>query len=292
MNVQKTNDDFDLDLDSVLIEEEEITDNRPVERQGIDTRTAAEAEIYRQKLAKMEEEMQKLTSKLEAGSRTSFLDELLQKYGDNVDPTTRNFSIELLQGFNSVTQAEMKKIYDVVDSFNKELMVTKKSIEDVGKHIGHIQSNYAFDRLVEDYLQRGLKGKKVDIRHIESAKKAHFDRLDKDEAYFLKVDNVINKKNITEKQKDKLIGQIILENFHELLVKKQADGKLGKDDPTPKKKIEADKTVEKIQKKADKEPDTHEEVSEESEEPTPEQVKAQEEAKKKAREAFQARLKI
>jgi hypothetical protein len=276
--------EFDLDLDSVLSEEEEIgtQHNARLESNRVDYNTAAEAELYKQKLTKMEQEFAAVKQQLESGNKTNFVDHIFQKYSD-IDPSYKNMAVEMLQGYNQLTQLEMKKIHEVFDSLQKDLIATRKAVDEVGSHVSSVQSGYAFDTLIRDTLERGFKDKDIKTRHVNDAKKLHFKKMDKDEAYALKILNIIDNKNYTIDKKDKMVAQIILEEYHTAAIKKAKEGKLSKTDLTPRKTIKATEESNEIKEEI-------KQVQEESENPgTKEETKVDSERLKKE---FMKRLNI
>lgn len=245
-------DEFDLDLVDILEEEETpISYNNLPAEPRVSNNVYADAEVNKQKLTKVEEELAQLRSHLEAGKKTNFMDRAFAKYS-NIDPEFKDMLAEVILGYNQVSQAEMKPIFDHLDNLQRQIALTKKSIDDVNVNVSSFQNTVAFDNLVLQYLQRGFKKNSVTRDHLEAAKAAHTKKL-KDEAYYLKVDNIVNRQNMSGAQKDRLIGQLILDNFREEIAKKQAKGKTSESDPVLKKKVDKDESVEKAQKKLDKE---------------------------------------
>lgn len=252
MTDELNNDDLDLDISNILDDEDEVSvQNLPPEPRR-NPRDAEEAAIYKAKVSKLEKDLASFKDALEAKKGSNYLEEIMDKYSD-FDPRFKLFVAEVINGYAKMSTNEMKAMYDNFDNIQKELAVTKKAIEDTSSHINNVQSNVAFDKLVKRYLQRGFKKSQVTEDHVEAAKEAHFKRYNKEEAYQLKVLNILDKKHIDDATKDKLIGQLILENFTEVIKKKQAKGKVSKDDPTPKARIEKDAEVEKAKKELDKE---------------------------------------
>jgi len=255
-------DEFDLDLTNILEEEEEGTSYKTLPPEPrVNPNIYADTELSKQKVSKLEQELAQMRHMLEAGKKSNFLDKAFTKYS-HLDDDFKNMLAEVIHGYSQASQAELKPLIDHIDNIQREVAITRKSIEDVNTNVNNFQSNLALDNLVLQYLQRGFKKNSVTRDHIDAAKKAHFARLEKDEAYYLKVDNVVNRQTLDSKTKDKLIGQIILDNFREEVAKKQAKGKTTEADPVLKKNVEKDPGVEKAQKKLDKEIEKEEEKEE------------------------------
>lgn len=279
-----TNEDFDLDLTQILEDEDDGVDynNLPPEPK-LDNKAMQEVGQYKQKVATLEEELGKIRQHLETGKKTNFLDQIFSKYA-NLDDDFKHMVAEVLHGYNQMTQSELKPIYKYFDTIQEELNKTKIDINKATEYIGNVQSDIAFDKLVRQYLQRGLKKNTVTEDVIIAAKKLHQKKLQKDESYYLKLDNIITRNSITDAQKDKLIGQLILDSFLDDVKSRAAKGKLKEGDPELKKRVDKDPDVEKAQKKVDKE--NKREESEEKEGP-PELTEAQRAAN---REAIQKRF--
>jgi hypothetical protein len=268
--------EFDIDLDSMISEEEETPSQQPQLSNRIDSNLLVESEMQAKKLNAVLEELAQVKQHLESGKKTSFVDNVLQKYGA-LDPEIKAMSVELLQGYDQVNQAGLKKFFEHIDAINKSVIETKTKIEDINNRISYVQSNYAFDTLIRDTLERGFKDKDIKARHVDSAKKLHFKKMDKDASYALRVSNIYDNRNYTPDKKDGMIAQLILESYHKAMIEKSKDGKLAKTDLTPKAVIKQDKESKEIKaeiKKIDSE--TKEEAASMSDE---DKVKAREMAK-------------
>lgn len=273
--------DDDFNLDAILEEEEEITPNLPIQSNYTNPVQLQELEGYKSKVSNLEAEISKVKELLSAGKKTNQMEAILSKYS-HLDPDFRQMNIELLHANNEMQSELMKPMYEYFERLQKEIDSTKKGIDTVTQTIYSVQGNLALDRMVKQALERGFAKNRITIDHVDNAKKEHFKRVEKDEAYHLKLLNINNSKSLTEAQKDKLVGQLIMENFREIVLKKIAKGKSTAADPTVKKVIEKDTSVEKAQKKLDKEASTTPPSDEESPE-------AKEERKRKMAEAFRKR---
>lgn len=272
--------DEDFNLDSILDEDEDITPNLPIQSNYGNPNQLQELEGYKNKVSNLESEISKVKELLTAGKKTNQMEVILQRYS-NIDPEFKQMNMELLHANNEMQAEIMKPMYEYFDRLSKEIESTKQSITNVTNAVYGVQGNLALDKMVRQALERGFAKNRITVDHIENAKKEHFKRVDKDEAYHLKLLNINQSKSLTEAQKDKLVGQLMMENYREVVQKKVAKGKSTAADPTIKKTVEKDTTVEKLQKKVDKEA--------QAEPLDPDSVEAKEEKKKKMLESFKRR---
>lgn len=284
MNEELQNEDFELDLNTILEEEDDVDYNNLPPEPKQDNRAIQEVGQYKEKVSKLEAELNTIRQHLESGKKTNFLDTIFSKYS-NLDDDFKHMVAEVLNGYNQMTQQELKPIYKYFDSIQQELDKTKADIKNATDYIGNVQSDIAFDKLVRQYLQRGLKKNTVTEDVVIAAKKLHQKKLQKDEAYYLKLDNIITRNSISDAQKDKLIGQLILDSFLDDVKARASKGKSKETDPELKKRVEKDPEVEKIQKKVEKE---NKKEAEEGEVPEKKELTPEEQAVQ--RENLQKRL--
>jgi len=258
-NIVKNNDDFDMELENILLEEEEDNisyNNLPPERRTTPD-SVAELEMQKEKAARLEAQLNQLSEKIESGQKVNFMEGIFKRYQD-IDPSFKQMVAEILHGYNQASQAELAPLFEHLNSLKKDIIKTQKNIESVHEHLTNVQGSIAFDKLVKKYLQRGFKKNSITEDVVEAAKKLHEKKLN-DESYYLRVDNILTRTTITPAQKDKLIGQLILDSYREEVIKSNKKKKLAEGSPELKKKVEKDEDVEKAQKKLEQE--NKEEVS-------------------------------
>lgn len=277
--------DFELELTSILDDEDEVFSigNTTPER-VLDNNSYAELELQKEKYSKLEAELNKIKGALESGQKSNFLEKTFAKYSD-IDDGFKHMIADVLHGYNQASQAELAPIYEYFDSIKKDIVKTQKSIEDVSSHVINLENSIVFDKLTRQYLQRVFKKSSVTEDVLESVKKHHFTKKEKDDSYHLKLNNIWGSQKLTPSQKDKLTGELIAESYKETLIKKQSKGKVSNKDPEIKKRIEKDPTLEKAHKKLDKELESSSVEAEETERPA--LTKEQEEAR---REMIQQKL--
>jgi len=253
--VEDNFDDLNLD-DAFQVEEDAMTlDSVRIQKNQVDPRSISN-QLDNNKLHKLEEQLAKVTNALENGRKTTYMDGILQKY-DQVDPIFKQMLIDMNIASNEFTKENLKQIQGYFADMQAELAQLKEEQKNLSDYTSNIHTDVTTHRLVRKYLERGFKKNTIKEEHVEKALEEHTKRLSRDEAYVLRLQNIWNTPNFDVNAKNRLTGQLILENFRDVAVK--AKGKKAEELPTAKKTIEKDAQVEKAAKKMEKIQATEEE---------------------------------
>jgi len=248
-------DDLNLD-DAFQVEDDAMTlDSVRIQKNQVDPRTISN-QLDNNKIHKLQEQLDKVTNALENGRKTTYMDSILQKYND-VDPIFKQMLIDMNIASNEFTKENLKQIQGYFSEMQTELAQLKEEQKNLSDYTSNIHTDVTTHRLVRKYLERGFKKNTIKEEHVEKAIEEHTKRLSKDEAYVLKLQNIWNTPNFDVNAKNRLTGQLILENFRDVAMK--AKGKKADELPTAKKTLEKDAQVEKATKKMEKIQTTEEE---------------------------------
>lgn len=280
-----TNDDFDMNIDNILLDEEDDVNSytpMPAEKRSSPD-SLAELQLQKEKAAKLEARLNQITERLESGQKVNFLESIFGKYADSVDPATKSMVAEILHGYNQASQAELKPLFEHLDSLKKDIIKTQQRIDSVSQHVERVQGNLAWDKLVRQSLQRAFVKHTISEDVVDSAKNLHLRKTTEgkgfDAKYSLELNNILNNPNLTVAQKDKLSGELLMETYRKEVIKRANAGKAKDSDPTAKKYVKKDPKVveaEKVASKEIKKDDDEEkkELSEEEKEKRREELKA------------------
>lgn len=242
------NTEFDLD-DAFSSEDDGVSlSNITINRNTVDT-SAVQSRLSESKLSQMEEKLNSLMGSLESSKKSHYLDAVLQKY-ENVDPVFKQMLIDMNIASNEFTKEHLKEIHKYFEQLKQDVEVVKAEQKNLNDYASSIHTDITTHRLVKKYLERGFKKNTIKEEHVEKALEEHMKRVNKDEAYHLRLQSIWNTPGMDTTGKNRLTGQLILENFKEVASK--AKGKKADELPTAKKTLEVDANVEKSQKKLDK----------------------------------------
>lgn len=280
-----TNDDFDMNIDNILLDEEDDVNSytpMPAEKRSSPD-SLAELQLQKEKAAKLEARLNQITEQLESGQKVNFLESIFGKYNDSVDPATKSMVAEILHGYNQASQAELKPLFEHLDSLKKDIIKTQQRIDSVSQHVERVQGSLAWDKLVRQSLQRAFVKHTISEDVVDAAKNLHLRKTTEgkgfDAKYSLELNNILNNPNLTVAQKDKLSGELLMETYRKEVIKRANAGKAKDSDPTAKKQVKKDPKVveaEKVASKEMKKDDDEEkkELSEEEKEKIREELKA------------------
>jgi hypothetical protein len=250
------NDELDFNLEDYETEEESLNlDNIPNKPQV--STEKVETKQVSSKLSEVEDRLNKITSMLETGKKTSHLDRLLSKY-ENVDPVFKQMLIDMNMANNEFTKDNLKQIHGFFDELKNDLIATKEKLQAVESYADSINNMVTTNKVVRKSLESAFKKSSVKEVHIEEAIKEHTKRLQKDSAYYLEFSKIWNTDGLTIADKNRLSGELIKKNFIEVAAKKR--GKSKEEAPEMKQRVEKDPLLEKSIKKMDKLQDKEEEV--------------------------------
>jgi len=282
-----TNDDFDMNIDNILLDEEDDVNSyspMPAERKS-NPDSLAELQLQKEKAAKLEARLNQITERLESGQKVNFLESIFGKYADSVDPATKSMVAEILHGYNQASQAELKPLFEHLDSLKKDIIKTQQNIDKVSQHVERVQGSLAWDKLVRQSLQRAFVKHTISEDVVDAAKNLHLRKTTEgkgfDAKYSLELNNILNNPNLTVAQKDRLSGELLMETYRKEVVKRANAGKSKDSDPTAKKQVKKDPKVIEAEKQANKEVKKEEEVEEKKELTAEEKEKQREELRAK-----------
>lgn len=244
----------DIDLDEAF-ESFEEEDRGPslndisIQRNNVNT-SQVNTQMTESKLQQLQAQLEKVTSALESGKKTHYLETILSKYAD-IDPIFKQMLVDVTLASNEYSKENLKQVQQIFEGLEKEVNTIKIEQKNLSDYAASIHYDISTNRLVRKYLEKGFKKNTVKEQHVEKALDEHMKRLKKDEAYTLKFHSIWNTPGMSDTEKQRLTGQFISDNFRDV-VSKTKSKKAAEELPSVKKSAEKDTQIEKDKKKLEK----------------------------------------
>lgn len=220
--------------------------------------TSYEGRAALEKASKLEKKIEEMLQATNSKKRVNVLSGIFE--AADVPNEIKKFVADIVHAQSTLSAEDLGQIHTYLQGLQSELTSFRQELTSTQNNISGLGNNIAFRNLVKRHLEKHFRKSTIKEVAVDKAIELHAKLLDKDSAYHLQINQFVNNPNLTPKQQDALVGELITTRYKNHLAK--VKGK--EDDPTAKIRVEKDPTTEKAKAKHEK---TKDELPEGEEKP-------------------------